>query len=287
MPEILGIDAVAFATILLVLATLLLAFANFLLINESKRQITMWTRLIMIFRAQNIPIPVITAVNFIQNTLNLVVNNNGNSPTSSLALSISIIPTKKIFYSDKESEEKISSKDIIKILVNGKEVHYHYEMDEKILKKDGKTIIPYDGAKIIKDVSTKSMMLGSKSVVGYSEELMFGFKDDKKSSGFFCNFDDLITLLKINEIDSFLLNLTLLGKDMAEEPLQRNDIAFFIVDINKHTTLEEAYKEKITPHYYTISMDEFSEKGGLIESDFYEQSKSQINTPEYFEKGKI
>lgn len=102
---------------------------------------------------------------------------------------------------------------------------------------------------------------------------------------FFPDFEHLRKILEENGITCFAIGLDLVGKNMAEDPIQNLEIASFIVDLKKHSCLQVAYVENFTPYFMTVDLVDLAKKGVPLEKDTYLFSKSPVNFPSSFEKG--
>jgi hypothetical protein len=75
-----------------------------------------------------------------------------------------------------------------------------------------------------------------------------------------------------------------MGKNMAEEKIQSQTLANFVVDLVRHKTLAEAYKENRRPYFLPLDRKEVAEKIP-VSTKMYLLSKSSVNYPRSFEKG--
>lgn len=285
--QILSTDPVTLATLLGAVATVVLAAVTYLSVREGKRQVNMLVRQTMILRSQNDPIPYIKSLSFDKNKLNITVENTGNGPASSLAIGTMFVPAERTFHGDSESEKPLSGTEIKDALEKQKQLYVRYEMGRENLIENGREVTPIKLACLLINKPRNTMVLLPHETCSYTIDLSYGLRDVKGSARSWPHYDTLVNLLKENGVTCFALGLDLLCKNMAEDPIQDQSIAAFVVDLNIHSSIEEAHRENIAPHFMTIGIMELAERGIPLERDEYLLGKSPVNFPKSFEKGEL
>lgn len=166
------------------------------------------------------------------------------------------------------------------------QVAIKYEIEEKNLIENGKKVTPFKLAYFLPNKQHNTLVLFPHETCSYTVDLGFGLHDVKGNEGSWPPYNTLVKLLKENDVTCFVLGFRLLCKNMAEDPIQDQSIATFVVDLNRHSNIEEAYNENTAPPM-TIDLLELALRGIPLESDFYLHSKSQMNFPTSFEKGEL
>ena len=157
--------------------------------------------------------------------------------------------------------------------------------DKKLIEKD-KEVTPFKLAYILPNNQRNTLVLLPHETCSYAIDLGFGLSDIKGGSWSFPLYTNFVQLLKENNVTSFVVGFNLLCKNMAEDPMQDQSIAAFIVDLTRHSNIEEAFIENTKPPI-TIGLMELALKGTPVDSDFYLHSKTQVNFPLSFEKGEL
>ena len=284
--SILSMDPLTFVTLILAVATIALALITYKSVNDGKRQVDILLRQTILLRSQNDPILSIKSFSFNNNKLNITIENNGNGPASSLAIITMFSPAKRTYFRDSEGIKSLSETEIKEALLNNKQVTIRYEVVDKKLIVKGEEVTPMKLAYILPNNQSNTLVLLPRETCAYTIDLGFGLRDIKGSSVSYPLYNNLVQLLNENNVTCFGLGFQLLCKNMAEDPIQDQSIAAFVVDLTRHSNIEEAYNENTTPPI-TIGLMELALKGIPVESDFYLHSKSQVNFPSSFEKGEL
>ena len=282
--SILSMDPLTFVTLILAVATIALALITYKSVNEGKRQVDILLRQTILLRSQYDPILSIKSFSFNNNKLNITIENNGNGPASSLAIETMFSPAKRTYFRDSESIKLLSETEIKEALLKNKQVTIRYEAVDKKLIEKGEKVTPIKLAYILPNKQYNTLVLLTRETCSYTIDLGFGLRNIKGI--IYPLYNNLVQLLKENNVTCFVLGFRLLCKNMAEDLIQEQSIATFVVDLTRHSNIEEAYKENTTPPM-TIDLMELALKGIPVECDFYLHSKSQINFPSSFEKGEL
>ena len=277
------VDAGTLATLLVAAATLVLALVTYSNVQQNKRQVNILRKQSLILRSQQDPIPLIKSLSFEKNTLKITVENAGNGPASSLAIGTSFLLARRELFADSEGTKTLSQEDFQhavdgKIMVYGK---YHLEVKKKLLV-EGKRAYPADLACQLVDEEKNSTILLPHETRAYSLELTFGIGRSKNDPYIFPHFDYLAQELKKSGITCISVALDLIGKNMAEDPIQRQGIAQFLVDLEMHPSLEDAFKQKTRPYFTGLDRMEVARMIPLSR-DMYLNSKYAANYPKNFE----
>jgi len=278
-------DSVTLATVFVAIATIFLAGVTYLLFKEGKRQANILTKLTLILRSQNDPSLLIKSSAFDLNKLNITVENIGNGPAYSVAIGTKFFPMKQTFYKDADGTRPLLASEVENAANQRKQAYMFYELGDQKLVNGGKEVKPLALTYILINKQRSTLMLPSHETFSYSIDLGFGLQDKNGSTKFFPDYELLRKILTENGVTCFAISLDLVGKNMAEDPIQSLGIASFVVDLKKHSCLQVAYEENLTPHFITIDMIDLAKKGIPLERDFYLNSKSPVNFPQYFEKG--
>jgi len=284
--ELLGVDLTALVTLGLVIATIILATVTYLLVREGKRQVNMLIKQTMILRSQNDPILLIKSLSFDLNKLKITLENVGNGPASSIAIGTKFFPAKQTFFSDSGGKTPLSALELKDAANQEKNASMFYDLGEDKLKDNGKEVYPTALACVLINEKNNTLILPPHEIQSYSINPSYGFGDKKGNLTFYPPYESFVNTLKKNGVTCFVLSFDLLGKNMAEDLVVSQGITAFVVDLKKHSCIQEAYRENITPHFITIDMIDLAKREIPVSRDFYLYSKSSENFPPYYEKGK-
>ena len=265
---IFSMDPLTFVTLILAIATIALAIVAYLDNRETKRQVDILSKQTSILRSQIDPIPSIQSFNFEKNKLNINIVNIGNGPASSLAIQTSFVPARRKFYGDSKGKIPLLKTEIEEALIKNKQVTIRYEPDEKKLFEKGVEVTPIRLAYILFNKQNKTLILLPNETSSYTIDLGFGLRNVNGSSGSWPPYDALVEILKENNITCFIVGFRLLCKNIVLDPVFDLNIAAFVVDLTRHSNIEEAYDENTTPAM-TIDLEELALMGIPIESDLY------------------
>lgn len=273
------------ATLLVAISTLLLALVSYRGISINRRQVDMLTRQTIILRTQTDPIPIVQALSFEQNKLHLRIINRGAGAASSLAIDTSVHLCKCVFSKDPEGRQPYTMEEL-KSLPKGTLAYpnYHWQPKQRLFE-EGKGRYPVSVAnQLLKEVPSALMLLPGEEY-DYMIDLKFGLGKQRNDPDYWINYNGLIESMKQNDVWAFSLSLGLLGKNMAEEKIQGQEfLANFIVDLVRHNSLADAYKENRRPYFLGLDMKEVAERIP-VSTEMYLHSKSSVNYPKEFEKG--
>ncbi len=159
-----------------------------------------------------------------------------------------------------------------------------YDWQPKLgLLSDGKAKYPVDVANQLLKETPDAMLLLSKEEYEYTVDLKFGLGNSRDDPDLWVGYTELTEMMKHSDVWSFALSLVLLGKNMAEEKVQSQTLANFIVDLVRHKTLADAHKENRRPYFLPLDRKEVA-KMIPVGTDMYLRSKSTINRSELFEE---
>jgi len=263
-----SMDPLTFVTLILAIATIALAIVAYLDNRETKRQVDILSKQTSILRSQIDPIPSIQSFNFDKNKLNITIVNIGNGPASSLAIQTSFTPARRKFYRDSEGKIPLSKNETDEALKINKQVTIRYEPDEKKIFEKGVEVTPIRQAYILFNKQHKTLMLLPNETSSYTIDLGFRLHNVNGSSRSWPPYDTLVEILKENNITCFIVGFRLLCKNIVLDNVYNLNIAAFVVDLTRHSNIEEAYDENTTPAM-TIDLEELALMGIPIESDLY------------------
>jgi hypothetical protein len=280
------VDLGTASTLLVAIATMAVASVSYASVRQNRRQVNMLVRQTMLLKTQQDPIPLIKAFSFDKNTLKITLENAGNGPASSLAIGSSFVLARHAFFADSRGERPLSSSEFEDASKEKKQVFMRYELEvQRNLQDEGKKVFPTPVAcQLINEERDTTLLLPHETCT-YSLDLKFGLGPKSGDPTSFPPFDPLVGLLKENGITCFTVDFDLIGKNMAEDPIQRQRIGMFVVDLAKHKNLEEAFAEKTRPYFMPLDSMEVARTIPLS-VEMYLQSKSMVNYPRYFEEGK-
>ncbi len=174
------IDLELLATLLVAIATMATAVVSYMSIGQNKRQVDMLIRQTMILRSQQDPIPLIRSFSFEKNALMITVENLGIGPASSLAIGTSYVPSKRTFYSDSQSRNRLSASEAKQAIEAKRQIYDQYELETDIdLIYGGKKVYPTDVACELVNEERDTTLLFPHEVQTYSIPLQFGFGSTK------------------------------------------------------------------------------------------------------------
>ena len=279
MSNIVLLDPLSLVIVILALATISLAYFTFQTVRQGEKQTDVIRTQNMILRSQIDPIPFIKEFSFKNNSLDLIIENIGGGPASSLAIETSFMPAKRVFFETENSIKPISESEIIDRIQEMKQVSIRYEIEEKLIEENG---IKYHPIRLVYPLLNRprnSLVLFSKEKCSYLVELGFGLHNENNSSWLSPRYEDFVNLIRSNGVTCFILGFKLLCKNMAEDTIPEQSVALFIVDLTRHSNIEEAYVENTTPPM-TVGLLDLAIRGIPIERKLYVNSKSET----YFTK---
>ena len=246
----------------------------------------MLVRQTMLLRSQQDPIPLVKEFSFEGNTLKISIENAGNGPASSLAIACDLVLARRALFRDSGGAEPISASEAAEALEGGKQPYMRYELNVgRWILDDGKKTRPTPVACLLINEAKGSTMLLPHESYTYSLEPKFGLGEHRGDPTSFPPFQFLVELLTKNGIDCFSVGFDLIGKNAADDPIQRQGLAMFVVDLAKDKTLQDAYKAKVRPYYEPMDYMEVA-RNLPLDVGMYLRSKSGVNYPKYFEEGK-
>jgi hypothetical protein len=281
------VDTGTLATLLVAAATLVLAMVTYSNVQQNKRQVKILTKQSLTLRSQQDPIPVINSLSFDGNALKITVENSGNGPASSLAIGTDFLLARRELFSDRDGTKPVSSDDFQKSIDGKIQVFARYELEtKKELKVNGKRMYPVELACQLVNEGKNSTILLPNASYAYSLDLSFGLGEKRGDPSMFPHFDNLVDELKGNGFRCISVSLDLIGKNMSDDPIQRQGIATFMVDFSLHKNLEEAFAMKTRPYFTPLDWMEIARMIPLSR-EMYLRSKSPVNYAKNYEEDKI
>ena len=240
------VDAID-ATILVALATLVLAVVSYAGVRQNKRQVDILARQTAILRSQQDPILVVNSFTFAENTLHIRVVNQGIGPTSSLAVDTSVALCRVTLTKDASLEIPYTPEELESA---PRDAVGYAKYDPDPLKRiidDGRKKRPVSVVNHLLKQNPDSMTLLPKEEHEYAIALKFGLGSSRNDPDQWVTYDGLVEMLKKNGTWAFVLGLGLLGKNMAGDNVPGQKLAEFIVDFARHKTLAQAFNDNIRP----------------------------------------
>jgi hypothetical protein len=273
------------ATVLVAVATLILALVTYTSVRQNRRQVDMLTRQTVILRSQIDPIPVVHLVAFNGNTLRVRITNHGAGPASSLAIDTGIHLCKVTFTKDASGKQPYSEEEL-RSAPKGTLAYPRYDWHPNSQLLDaGKKKYPVDVVNQLLKELPDTMILLPNEEYEYSVDLRFGLGNSRKDPDLWLGYEQLVETMRRSDVWSFALSLGLIGKNMADEKIRGQTLANFIVDLVRHKTLEDAFKENRRPYFLPLDIKEVAQKIP-VSTEMYLQSKLGINSPKSFEEEK-
>jgi hypothetical protein len=273
------------ATLLVAIATLVVALVSYSSVRQNKREVDMLTRQTVILRSQIDPIPVVHLIAFSGNKLRVRVVNHGTGPASSLVIDTGVHLCKVTFTKDAEGKEPFSEEEL-KAAPKGALGYPRYDWRPNFfLLSNGEKKHPVDVVNQLLKELPDAMILLPEEEYEYTVDLKFGLGSSRNDPNLWVGYDQLTDMMRRSEVWSFALTLGLLGKNMAEEKVQGQVLANFVVDLVRHKNLEDAFKENRRPYFLPLDRREIAEQIPLS-TEMYLKSKSGVNYPKSFEQSK-
>lgn len=268
-------DSISIAIIFIVISILVITYFSYQVVQYFKLQNELIVAQNMSLRSQIDPILSIRGCSFNLNSLDITIENIGTGLASSLAVETSFLPTKRIFYENEDSLKPLSEFELLERGKTMKQVSIKYEIEEKNIELNGNSNSPRRISYLLLNRPRNSLLLFPKETCSYHIELGFGLITKHSGELFYPKYSEFINVLKKNKITCFILSFKLLCKNMLEDQIPDQNIATFIVDLTRHSTIEEAYKENTTPSM-TVGYLFLATNGIPIDSTLYKNSKTNI-----------
>jgi len=242
----------------LTVAATVISVYNTILVNRQSRIVE---KQALLQRSQTYPYLKIREAKVSQNTVNLVLENTGETPAFQLGLLVCFIPC---------SGQR-----------NG-----HWQFVSEVPFPSGSSMkvgYPTKGYVPLKTKTGAAKLYGKENDV-FTAEPMFLFKSSRKGflkgSLHYDNFEELKERLMSQGIRFVALMIALVYKDAAETLQEFEPIRDFIVDLRKHGNLEQASNDGIPFYDKTVGLEEIP----CIDYEFYRKFKSYRAFLEPFEQ---
>ena len=232
------------------IATFVVAIITLFNVLNIRRQLRLMEKQVVLQRSEVYPFLNIDDKRVDGNKVELKLKNKGKGPAIRVGLAVSFMPL-KVIESNWEFVEDLSE------FENGK----------------AKRIYPIVCIVFLKDPQGLSTLHPLEESV-FAGKVLFTYNYSKKETGFpsrACSVEDLRKLLAANNLRFLLVGLSLVYRDISESITESERLYLFVIDFQKHKSVEEAIKDVIPLPPHTISLEEV----GYIDGRSYDSLKSQ------------
>ncbi|MEM3389425.1 MAG: hypothetical protein QW491_08440 [Thermoproteota archaeon] len=226
------------------LATLIIAIITLINVRTLRTQQKMLEKQVLIQRSSLYPFLELSNVNIDRNTFRLDLVNKGKGPAVFLGLLLNFLP-----YNPRDPN---SIDAILYTIKNEKKVKIYPNRLVVFLRTEtGKSNLNPNESSVFSAEAT--------FYYTYYEDI-FKSVGKKDEFGKFLSFDELKATLLDNGFSFAVISAFLVYKDLAEEYIHIEPIFDYIADLQKHTSLQEVFRDRIPFKQRTI----FIEKEGIF-----------------------
>jgi hypothetical protein len=149
-------------------------------------------------------------------------------------------------------------------------------VDELYEYENGKAkrVYPANCVVLLKTQHRQESRLHPQEEDNFTEQISFIYSYSKKAKSFssirHCFFEDLGKLFTTNNLRFVAVALALVYQDITESVTEEETLYFFVIDFQKHKSIEEAIKDNIPLPPHTVSLEEF----GFVDLESYKSFKS-------------
>jgi hypothetical protein len=232
------------------IATFVVAIITLFSILTIRRQLRLMEKQVVLQRSEVYPFLNVEEKRVDGNKVELKLKNKGKGPAIRVGLAVSFWPL-KLIESNWEPVEDLSE------FENGK----------------AKRIYPTVCIVFLKDPQGLTTLHPLEESV-FAGEVLFAYNYSKKEKDFprvACLVEGLRKLFVANNRRFLLVGLRLVYRDISESVTESEPLYLFVIDFQKHKSVEEAIKDAIPLPPHSISLEEV----GYIDGKSYDSLKSQ------------
>jgi hypothetical protein len=267
------------------IGTILLAIASFVNIWMSRKQAQVFTRQLILQRSQLIPNLRIKKLEFKGNIAEVDIENFSDVPGYEVGLSSSFYLTYPEYYASKDQSEKLSESRVKQMNEEKKQLYWRFQPlinhnivfeNEKMASEDYITFL-------ITSLNEATLLPHQMATIHVEPQFYISSNKSENLSGMILDFNILKdTLLQNNQIFA-AVNIVLVYKDKLETPMGFEPYAKFIINFNKHKTLEDAWRDGVGYNFLALSPGQIQREIKGTPMSMYKNAKSS-RSPEMLEK---
>lgn len=268
--------AVAITNVAVALGTLYLALIAKRSLQEGRRQLKILSSQTEIFRSQQDPFLKVNTFRFEGDKLLLDVENIGNGPATWVGVETWFEPTFPRTFADEDSTVPISAGEAASKVGKGEKVWSRFEMDTKtrLHYKDWKKTKPTSVVTLLLNKRIGDAILAAEERGQFEIQPLFEIKNEVKMGSMKASkFDELREILIDNNIRFAALHFTTACKNSVLNNCYGESFCRFVVDLKRHSTLEEAYQSRYDFNFVTVGPREITKQLGWLDGELYRDMK--------------
>jgi hypothetical protein len=282
--------AVPIAEIAVALGTLSLAYLAYKTLKENQKQLSLLSSQTTIFRSQLDPYLVVKSLKFEGNQVRINIENLGKGHATWLGIEGSFYLVEPRLYADRGIDNPITESQAKERQQRSLTVWGRYVASintTPLSYGDRSNVTPTSIVSFLvnKDIGDALLRVGEAQE--FVLEPFFGFVTDNKFelSGYQAlRFSELREFLDRNGVRYVALDFHVVCKDIVDNDGPSERLCRFVMDLRKHQTLEEAYREDRDFGFTPVSVREMTRKEGFFSSSDYRGLKAMRNVSEPWKK---